>query len=111
MTRTQDVNDAVAQELNYDPLVDATDITVKNMNGDVALNGTVTTYPQYTEAAAAARRVAGHRRLRPPGRLAGHRLTVAAEPGKVAPQTQGMIHDAHVPTVRRPAARQLGSTD
>ena len=63
MSRMQDVNDAVAQELNYDPLVDAADITVKNMNGDVALNGTVTTYPQYVEAAAAARRVAGVKKV------------------------------------------------
>src|SRR5260370_20625274 len=34
-------------------------ITVKNMNGDVALNGTVPSYPQYLEAAGAAQRVAG----------------------------------------------------
>jgi len=39
--------------------VDATAITVKNINGDVALNGTVPNYPQYLEAAAAAQRVAG----------------------------------------------------
>jgi osmotically-inducible protein OsmY len=32
---------------------------VKNIDGDVALNGTVPNYPQYVEAAAAARRVAG----------------------------------------------------
>ena len=32
---------------------------VKNMNGQVALNGTVPSYPQYLEAAAAAQRVAG----------------------------------------------------
>ena len=30
-----------------------------NINGDVALNGTVPSYPQYLEAAAAAQRVAG----------------------------------------------------
>jgi len=30
-----------------------------NINGDVALNGTVPTYPQYLEATAAAQRVAG----------------------------------------------------
>jgi osmotically-inducible protein OsmY len=59
MTRTQDIRDAVERELIYDPLVDASDITVKNINGDVALNGTVPSYPQYQAAAAAARRVAG----------------------------------------------------
>jgi DUF4097 and DUF4098 domain-containing protein YvlB len=30
----------VEAELGYDPLVDATDITVKNINGDVAVDGT-----------------------------------------------------------------------
>jgi osmotically-inducible protein OsmY len=59
MTKTQDIRDAVEQELSFDPLVNALDITVKNIDGDVALNGTVPNYPQYTEAAAAARRVAG----------------------------------------------------
>src|SRR6266542_4035930 len=34
-------------------------MSVRNMNGDVALNGTVPSYPQYLEAAAAAQRVAG----------------------------------------------------
>ena len=32
---------------------------MKNINGEVALNGTVPSYPQYLEAAAAAQRVAG----------------------------------------------------
>ncbi len=59
MTMTQDIRDAVEDELSYDPLVDPSRITVKNINGDVALNGTVPSYPQYLEAAAAARRVAG----------------------------------------------------
>jgi osmotically-inducible protein OsmY len=53
----------VALELSYDPLVDDSDISVKNLNGDVALNGTVPSYPQYMEAAAAARRVAGVTKL------------------------------------------------
>ena len=43
----------------FDPLVDAADITVRNIAGDVTLTGTVPSYPQYLEAAAAARRVAG----------------------------------------------------
>ena len=59
MTKTQDIRDAVEDELSYDPLVDMSDITVKNINGEVALNGTVSSFPQYLEAAAAARRVAG----------------------------------------------------
>ena len=54
-----DIRDKVESELIFDPLVDETDITVKNMNGEVALNGTVPSYPQYLEAAAAAQRVAG----------------------------------------------------
>jgi osmotically-inducible protein OsmY len=57
--KTKDIRAAVEAELSFDPRVDATGITVKNVNGQVALNGTVPSYPQYLEAAAAARRVAG----------------------------------------------------
>ena len=63
MSQTKDIRAAVEGELSYDPLVDDSDISVKNINGDVALNGTVPTYPQYLEAAAAARRVAGVNKL------------------------------------------------
>jgi osmotically-inducible protein OsmY len=59
MTKTQDIRDAVELELSYDPLIDTSGITVKNINGEVALNGTVPSFPQYLEAAAAARRVSG----------------------------------------------------
>ena len=59
MGKTKDIRGAVEAELTFDPLVDAANITVKNMNGEVALNGTVPNYPQYQEAAAAAQRVAG----------------------------------------------------
>jgi osmotically-inducible protein OsmY len=59
MSSTKDIREAVEAELTFDPLVDATGITVKNINGDVALNGTVPSYPQYLEAAAAAQRVTG----------------------------------------------------
>ena len=55
----KDIREAVQKELEFDPLVDSSGITVKNMNGDVALNGTVPSYPQYLQAAAAARRVQG----------------------------------------------------
>jgi osmotically-inducible protein OsmY len=59
MSSTKDIRESVEAELTFDPLVNATDITIKNINGDVALNGTVPSYPQYLEAAAAAQRVAG----------------------------------------------------
>src|SRR4029078_1057038 len=59
MTKPQDIRDAVELELGYDPLVDISDITVKNINGEVALNGTVPSLPHDVEAAAAARRVSG----------------------------------------------------
>ena len=41
MGKTKDIREVVEAELDFDPLVDAADITVKNMNGQVALNGTV----------------------------------------------------------------------
>jgi len=59
MGKTRDVRGAVETELSYDPLLDATDISVKNIHGNVALTGTVPSYPQYLEAAQAAWRVAG----------------------------------------------------
>ena len=59
MSKTKDVRAAVDAELGFDPLVDAADITVRNIAGDVTLTGTVPSYPQYLEAAAAVRRVAG----------------------------------------------------
>jgi osmotically-inducible protein OsmY len=63
MSRTKNIREAVEAELTVDPLVDATNITVQSSNGDVALNGTVPSYPQYLEAAAAAQRVAGVKRV------------------------------------------------
>jgi osmotically-inducible protein OsmY len=59
MTKTKDIRATVEAELTFAPLVDATYITVKNMGGEVALNGWVPSYPQYLAAAAAAQRVAG----------------------------------------------------
>jgi osmotically-inducible protein OsmY len=59
MGKTKDVRGGVEAELRFDPRIDAANITVRNINGEVALNGTVPSYPQYLEAAAAARRVAG----------------------------------------------------
>jgi osmotically-inducible protein OsmY len=59
MGKSKDIREAVETELGFDPLVDSSDVSVKNLEGAVALNGTVPSYPQYLEAAAAARRVAG----------------------------------------------------
>jgi osmotically-inducible protein OsmY len=55
----EDAGDALADELTFDPDVDASGITVRTVNGEVILAGTVPSYPQYLEATAAARRVAG----------------------------------------------------
>lgn len=60
---TKDIREAVKNELEFDPLVEASGITVKNMKGDVALNGTVPSYPQYLQAASAAKRVHGVTRV------------------------------------------------
>ena len=59
MGKTTDIRKAVEAELKFDPLVDDADIHAVNMNGDVALNGTVPSYPQYLEAATATQRVSG----------------------------------------------------
>ena len=48
MGATKDIRAAVQAELSFDPLVDATGITIRNMNGEVGLNGTVPSYPQYS---------------------------------------------------------------
>ena len=59
MAKTKDIRAAVEAELKFDPLVDSTDITVVSIGGNVNLTGTVRSYPQYLEAATAARRIAG----------------------------------------------------
>lgn len=41
MGKAKDIREAVETELACDPLVGAADITVRNFNRDVALNGTV----------------------------------------------------------------------
>jgi hypothetical protein len=35
MSQTKDIREAVERGLSYDPLVDDSDISVKNINGDV----------------------------------------------------------------------------
>jgi osmotically-inducible protein OsmY len=69
-----DIREAVEAELSYDPLVDAEDISVENLNGYVMLSGTVRSYPQYLEAAEAAWRVAGVTKVH-------NHLQVALPPG------------------------------
>jgi len=59
MPKANDIRDAVEAELASDPLIDAASITVINLDGNVALNGTVRSYPQYLEAAEAAWRSSG----------------------------------------------------
>lgn len=59
MGRVKDIRAAVEDELTFDPLVDSSDIQVENIGGNVALSGTVASYPQYLGAIAATRRVAG----------------------------------------------------
>ena len=55
----RDIRAAVHEELVTDPRIDADDIVVEIFDGDVTLNGTVPSQAQRSEAAAAARRVAG----------------------------------------------------
>jgi osmotically-inducible protein OsmY len=55
----RDIRAAVYEALVADPLIDADDIVVEVFNGEVSLNGTVPSQNQRSEAAAAARRVAG----------------------------------------------------
>jgi osmotically-inducible protein OsmY len=74
MGKSNDVRAAVIDDLTFDPDVDASDITVENRDGDVVLSGSVPSYPQYVEAAAVARRVAGVKDVR-------NRLEVALPPG------------------------------
>jgi hypothetical protein len=61
MIMTNDIRDAVIDDLTFDPDVDASGITVEVRDGDVVLAGSVPSYPQYVEAAAVARRVPGVR--------------------------------------------------
>ena len=49
----EDVGDAVADELTFDPDVDPSGITVRIVDGKVTLTGTVPSYPQYMAATAA----------------------------------------------------------
>ena len=59
MSKTKDVRAAVEKELGFDPRVNSSDIKVMTIGGNVNLTGTVPSFPQYLQAPAAARRVAG----------------------------------------------------
>ena len=76
----EDVGDALADELTFDPDVDASGITVRIVNGEVTLAGTVPSYSQYL-AAAGARRIAGDRNVR-------NDLEVRLPPGDVRDDTE-----------------------
>ena len=77
----EDVGNAVADELTFDPDVDASGITVRIMDGEVTLAGTVPSYPQYLAATADARRIAGDRNVR-------NGLEVRLPPGDVRDDTE-----------------------
>ena len=47
------ISDAVVDDLTFDPDVDASGITVEDRDGEVVLAGSVPSYPQHLEAAAA----------------------------------------------------------
>jgi osmotically-inducible protein OsmY len=77
----EDVSDAVADELTFDPDVDPSGITVRIVDGKVTLTGTVPNYPQYLAAMAGARRIAGDRNVR-------NDLEVRLPPGDVCDDTE-----------------------
>ena len=64
MGKSNDIRAAVIDDLTFDPDVDASDIGVEEMDGDVVLTGSVPSYPQYVQPAAVAARAAGVRCVR-----------------------------------------------
>jgi len=76
-----DVADTIADELTFDPDVDASGITVRAVNGEVTLAGTVPGYQQYLAAVAIARRVAAGHGVR-------NDLEVRLPPGDVRDDTE-----------------------
>ena len=59
MGKSNDIRAAVIDDLTFDPDVDASDIRVEEMDGEVVLTGSVPSYPQYVQAAAVAARGRG----------------------------------------------------
>jgi osmotically-inducible protein OsmY len=74
MSQANDIRAAIIDDLTFDSDVDASHITVGYRDGDVVLAGSVPSYPQYLEAAAVARRVAGVKDVH-------NHLEVAVPPG------------------------------
>jgi osmotically-inducible protein OsmY len=74
MTKADDIRTQVTDDLTFDPDVDASGITVEDRDGEVILSGSVPSYPQYIEAVAVARRVAGVKDVR-------NQLEVVLPPG------------------------------
>ena len=64
MSKSSDIRAAVIDDLTFDPDIDASDIRVEEMDGDVVLTGCVPGYPQYLQAAAVAARAVGVRCVR-----------------------------------------------
>ncbi len=94
MGDARDIREAVEEELSRDLLLDAAGITVRNVNRNVALSGTVPSYPQYRQAAEAARRVAGvssvHNHLKvvlPPGDYRDDAMLTTAASNALAAST------------------------
>jgi osmotically-inducible protein OsmY len=101
----RDIRAAVYQELVADRLVDAADIEVEIVSGEVSLNGTVPSQDQRTEATAAARRVAGVT-------VVHNLLDVALPSGDyledaaLAQRVNGALAANHVPDSVRATARE-----
>jgi osmotically-inducible protein OsmY len=101
----RDIRAAVYQELDTDRLIDAADIEVEVVNGEVSLNGTVPGHDQRVAAAAAARRVAGVTgvdNLLDVALPSGDTLEDAA----LAQRVNGALAASHVPDGVRAAARE-----
>jgi osmotically-inducible protein OsmY len=52
MDKSSDIRAVITDDLRFDPDVDASDIRVEVMDGDVVLTGSVSSYRQYVQAAA-----------------------------------------------------------
>jgi osmotically-inducible protein OsmY len=74
MSKADDIRAVITDDLTFDPDIDASGITVESRDGEVVLAGTVPSYPQYLEASAVARRVAGVKGVR-------NHLEIALPPG------------------------------
>jgi hyperosmotically inducible periplasmic protein len=101
----RDIRAAVYQELDADRLVDAADIVVEVVNGEVSLNGTVPSQDQRTQAAAAVRRVAGVTGV---DNLLDVALPVGdyLEDAALAQRVNGALAANHVPDGVRATARE-----